>query len=144
MTPEQSKVLYQIEQKLNDMCASNTREHKEIKDDIQKIEEYQNDRSFECEKKFDERPKMNLFMWVLGGMGGIVLTLSVIFGGISLSNNKTIAAISHELQDHIAFSVIVYEEITGKKWGQAAREELDEARKNYKAIRDKALAKEKQ
>ena len=142
MTPEQEKTLNQIEQKLNDMCVSNTKEHKEIKDTIKDIQKYQTDRVDICEKRFEDRPKYNVFMWIVGGIGATVITLSIIFGGIVISNNKNIATITHELNDHIAFAVIVYEEVTGKKWGIAARDELDQARKIYKETRAKALAVE--
>jgi len=142
MTPEQEKTLNQIEQKLNDMCVSNTKEHKEIKETIKDIQDYQNTRVLDCEKRFEDRPKYNIFMWIVGGIGATVITLSIIFGGIVISNNKNIATITHELNDHIAFAVIVYEEVTGKKWGIAARDELDQARKIYKETRAKALAVE--
>ena len=77
MTPEQSKVLYQIEQKLDDMHCANKREHKEIKDIIDGIQLSRESRERDCEKKFDERPKMTLFKWVIGG---VFVTLFFIFG----------------------------------------------------------------
>ena len=89
MTPEQAKTLGKIEQKLNDMCSSNTKEHDQIRNQIQhnldQVEIKMIDkngqaqvRQLECRKMFDSRPKMPLMLWLFGG----VFACLIIIGGL--------------------------------------------------------------
>ena len=106
MTPEQAKVLNQIEQKVNDLCVNNTREHDEIKTRIKDVVNSQNERVDKCDTRFDERPKTNFIIKLMGGMCAVVFALSILFGTVSLLNRINIATISHELHQHISFKAL--------------------------------------
>ena len=94
MTPEQSKTLTRVEQKLNDMCVSNTREHLEIKGDIKRAED-----------KLDNRVKPQLFYWVLGGVFFVLFLF-----GIRIADNKW------DLEKHIDKARDAFHQITGEEY----------------------------
>jgi hypothetical protein len=94
MSPEESKILYQIQQKLNDMCLSNARDHKEIKIDINRAED-----------KLDNRVKPQLFYWVLAG---VFLCLFVLGGYVYKIDNN--------LDQHISRAKTAFHQITGEEY----------------------------
>lgn len=94
MTPEQHETLARVEQKLNDMCVSNTREHTEIKEDIKRAED-----------KLDNRVKPQLFYWVLGG----VFVCLFILGGY-------VYQIDTKIDAHMERARHAFHQITGEEY----------------------------
>ena len=142
MTPEQAKILGQIEQKLNDICHSNAREHKEIKEQIQKNLDIMEDRflnygdrnqtqRIECQRMFDERPTNTLFYWVVGGVGGLILVGFITLTGLIMDARD-------KIDRHIYYSAYVYNQVTGQAWDDATKKSFDKAREGYeKYIKDR-------
>ena len=91
MTPKQAETLTRVEQKLNDMCSSNTREHSEIKEDLKRTED-----------KMDNRIKPVLFYWVLGGVFACLLILG-----------SMVMDIKDDLEMHMDRARHAFEDITG-------------------------------
>jgi hypothetical protein len=83
--------------------------------------------------------KWGHFSWIISGIAGVFVTALFIFGTTIFQNKQIIFETNHTMNDHIAYSVLVFEEITGKQWGQATREELDAARQKYLETRQKAI-----
>ena len=76
------------------MCASNTREHKEIKEDIKRAED-----------KMDNRVKPQLFYWVLGG----VFVCLMILGGM-------VMRLQDDLDLHMDRARAAFHQITGEEY----------------------------
>ena len=116
MTPEQAITLGKISQKIDDMCDSNKRDHGEIKDQIQvnlesvesrfnNLSSQKHERMIECGKMFDQRPKMNLFLWVMGG----VFTCLLILGGMVIN-------LDDKMTTHIQRAKHAFHQITGEEY----------------------------
>lgn len=105
MTPEQAKTLAKIEQKLNDMCGSNTREHKEIKDTQINIWEKIDVNKTEVYQALNNRPRWNVIMWLMGG----IFTCLLFIGGFTYATKE-------RLNKHVELSKDVFHQITGEEY----------------------------
>ena len=105
MTPEQAQILGRVEQKITDMCITNTKEHEEIKDKFEAIQASKETREIICDKKFENRLTNKIFFWV---MTGVFAGLFFLFG--MMTN------IDHKLNMQINDTKDVYYQITGKTY----------------------------
>ena len=105
MTPEQAKTLAKIEQKLDDLCVNNTRDHKQINDRLNIQDGEHTTRNIECQKMFDVRPKMNLFLWFMAGIFLCIFTI----GGF-------VYHIDVKIGDHIEVARTAYHQLTGNEF----------------------------
>jgi hypothetical protein len=101
MTPEQAQVLTRVEQKLNDMCVSNTREHKEIKDNLKDIVLKVDTDKTEVYKALNNRPKWSVTMWLIGGIFTVLLLIGTFMYKIDTNiENHIVAGEKAWLLDH--------------------------------------------
>lgn len=103
MTPEQARALGRVEQKITDMCITNTKEHKEIKDIIDVIQISRETRELACSAKFERRPTNKIFYWVLSGVFGMLFFL---FG--------MMINIDQKIDVHVGYAKDAYHQITGR------------------------------
>jgi len=112
MTPEQAKILGKIEQTIYDLRESNGKDHAEIKQQVQhnldtveskfalrngQLQTKQND----CQKMFDERPKLPLILWLFGGVFACLLMIGTMLYTINNSiNNHIVAGQKSWMLDH--------------------------------------------
>jgi len=102
MTPNQAQALGRVEQKITDMCVTNTKEHREIKDIIDVMQTSKELRELASDKKFEARPTNKIFYWIMTGVFGM---LFFIFGMLVNLDNK--------VDTHIINAQDAYYQITG-------------------------------
>ncbi|HUU86372.1 MAG TPA: hypothetical protein VMX17_01295 [Candidatus Glassbacteria bacterium] len=102
MTPDQAKILAQIEQKLDDLCQHNANEHKELKSTINDIYKKVDEDKTEVYRALNNRPRWNVIMWLLGGF---FLALVAVAGFAYRTDVK--------LTTHIEISKQVFHQLTG-------------------------------
>jgi len=101
MTPEQAKILAQIEQKLNDFCRSNYLEHKEIKEVQININKKLDADKSEVYKALNNRPKWSVTMWLIGGIFACLLMIATMTYRVDTKiENHIVAGEKAWLLDH--------------------------------------------
>lgn len=105
MTPDQAQALGRVEQKITDMCITNTKEHKEIRDVIDIMQASKEQRELASDKKFEARPTNKIFYWVMTGVFGM---LFFIFGMMINLDSK--------INLHIDHAQDAYYQITGERY----------------------------
>ena len=103
MTPDQAKILAQIEQKLDDLCQHNANEHKELKSTINDIYKKVDEDKTEVYRALNNRPRWNVIMWLLGG----VFASLIIIGSFMYD-------IDNKIEKHISAGEKIYLQDTGK------------------------------
>lgn len=77
----------------------------------------------------EDRVPWSSFKWIFGGTMSIVIGAVVFIGGMSWDTRKY-------LERHIIFSEIVYYQVTGERWDEAARESLLKAKDNWEKYKE--------
>jgi len=105
MTPEQAKSLAQIEQKLNDLCVSNTAEHVELKGTTNDIYKVVDENKSEMYKALNNRPRWSVVMWLIGGVFGCIAIIGTLMWHLD-----------RKLEVHMDNSRAIYQQLTGQPW----------------------------
>jgi len=105
MTPDQAKSLAQIEQKLDDLCASNTSQHDQLTLTQGDIYEKLDAGKTEMYQALNNRPKWSVVMWLMGG----VFASMIIIGTM-------IYHLDDRLETHMDNARGIYQQLTGKIW----------------------------
>ena len=86
----------------------------------------------QIDERFDiikeDKVPWKTFKWVFGGV------MSVVIGAMMFTSGMTWDTRQY-LERHIMFSEMVYYQVTGQRWNDAARESLLEAKKDWEAYR---------
>ena len=72
----------------------------------------------------ENRVPWSSFKWIFGGTMSVVIGSMIFIGGMSWDTRKY-------LERHIIFSEMVYYQVTGQRWDEAARESLLKAKENW-------------
>lgn len=135
--------LIRVETKVNVMCTTINEVQSDIRDmrtDLKNASIKTSDDCVICREQIHNNINKKVgwgnFKWIIGGLAGFILASLVFMISFMYDNRVKYMKTNSLLNDHIAFSELVYEDVTGKKWGIAARKELKEALEKVEKSRE--------